>query len=100
MRILAALLAAAVAATPAWSQPPRSLVTNPVPPAREALDRLNLQVGWRARLPIDGMRDGIATVQFLGDLVMVQTRGGLLVALEAETGSPRWAVRICNYPKV
>src|SRR5947207_14241916 len=100
MRTAAVLLTAAVAAAPAWSQPPRTLVTNPAPPSREALDRLNLQLGWRALLPTDGLRDGLATVQFLGDLIVVQTRSGLLVALEAETGAPRWTVRIGHYPPV
>src|SRR5262245_4480601 len=103
MRTLAALLTAAVAAAPAWSQIHRAtpVTTNPLPPSSEALDRLNLALGWRVQLPILDLRDGIATAQFLSDLVVIQTRSGILTALEPATGAFRWQVRLgTTYPPV
>jgi PQQ-like domain len=101
MRPLAALLVAALAAGTAWGQNTTPQITQPTTPSRAALDRLNLQLGWRTYVPLDGQRDGLATVQFLNDLVLVQTRSGLLAAYESETGALRWQLRPgAPYPPV
>lgn len=96
MRTLtAALLAAALAVPTAAAQDPK-LHTHPTVPPREALDRLHLQLGWHAYIPMDGRRDGLARVGVIGRDVGVQTRSGLLALLDAETGQTRWQVRLGN----
>ena len=76
------LLAAAATASDdplrIWSQPP--------PPSREALDRLNLQLAWAVHVPMDGRRDGFSDIEIVGDQVLVQTRSGLVTLLDAENG--------------
>ncbi|HEY1380807.1 MAG TPA: PQQ-binding-like beta-propeller repeat protein [Gemmataceae bacterium] len=37
-----------------------------------------------------GYRDGIATIQNLGDMIIVQTRRGAVIALDPATGAARW----------
>jgi outer membrane protein assembly factor BamB len=65
--------------------------TRPTVPSREALDRLNLKLAWRIYVPTDGRRDGIYSVQLLGDLMLVQNRSGLITALNPEDGSTLWS---------
>jgi outer membrane protein assembly factor BamB len=78
----------------AVAQVPRSaILTRPDPPPREVLDRLNLHLAWRAYIPVDGDRDGLANVQVLSRDLLVQTRSGLVVLLNAETGETRWRSR-------
>ena len=64
--------------------------TRPAPLSREALDRLHLKQAWRALIPVTERRDGIFSVQFLGDQIIVQTRAGVLVAINAADGSTQW----------
>ena len=59
-----------------------------VPPA-EVLDRFNLRLGWRMGLPVDGYKDGIATVQNLDDVIIVQNRKGAVTAIDPVTGAVR-----------
>jgi outer membrane protein assembly factor BamB len=66
------------------------IYSNPLTPSREVLDRLNLQLGWRVYLPVQGRRDGIFTVQFEDKDLFVQTQAGLIVNLDPETGRERW----------
>jgi outer membrane protein assembly factor BamB len=80
-------------ATAAWGQYP-PIWTNAVAPGQETLDRLNLRLGWQAGIPVDGMRDGIATIQHLGDAIIVQTRHGAISALDPITGAARWRVAV------
>ena len=44
------VLAGGLITATAAAQPPSRVLTHPVVPARAALDRLNLQLGWRALL--------------------------------------------------
>jgi outer membrane protein assembly factor BamB len=67
-----------------------------VPPEKAALDRLNLKTEWTAFLPVEGTRDSIAQVQTIDDQVFVQTRTGLLVAIDANTGRTQWAAKLGN----
>jgi hypothetical protein len=73
---------------------PYQVYTRPEPPPREVLDRLNLRLRWFAYLPMDGARDGLASVQVLGRDMLVQTRSGLVVLLDAETGAARWRAHV------
>jgi outer membrane protein assembly factor BamB len=64
------------------------------PPDREALERLNLKTEWTSYLPLQGGKDSIASVQVIDDAqIFVQTKSGLLVAIDAVTGAKQWAYR-------
>jgi outer membrane protein assembly factor BamB len=88
------------AAAPA--QNPVRVYTEPAVPSQESLDRLNLKLGWRVYLPTDRRRDGIFSVQVVdnpgqrGQQVLVQTRSGVVIALDGETGVTQWRARIGN----
>jgi outer membrane protein assembly factor BamB len=88
-RLAAVMVAGGLAVATASAQYAR-VWTQPIPPAPEVLDRLNLRLGWRTLIPVEGYRDGIATVQHLGDTVVVQTRRGSLTALDPQTGAAKW----------
>jgi outer membrane protein assembly factor BamB len=90
-RALAALILTAATAS---AQESSALYTHPTVPSDDALQRLNLKLGWRTYIPMDGRRDTIFSVQHAGDLLLVQTRSGLVCAIEAETGRSRWQVRV------
>lgn len=85
--------------------------TRPALPAREVLDRLNLKLHWQRHITTDGKRDGIFSIQLAprriygieGELLkvtniklelLVQTRSGRIVALDAETGDQLWSVLV------
>lgn len=70
------------------------LYTRPQVPPDGALHRLNLQLAWRAFVPSGGARDGIASVQVLDDMVLVQMRSGLLTALDPEDGHTKWRTHV------
>ncbi len=70
------------------------LHTAPSVPSREALERLNLKLGWRAYVPMDGRRDGLISIQRDGDQLLVQTRSCLVAVLDAETGQSLWRTRV------
>ncbi len=85
-----AALAAALAALTSRAQQRDVVYGVPAMPPREALDRLNLTAAWSAQVQTESQRDGLATVQLDGRLLLVQTRSGLVTALDAETGQTRW----------
>src|SRR5580704_10710181 len=93
MKRLAWALAGGLIVATAWAQNPR-VWTNPVAPAPEVLDRLNLRLGWRTGLPVEGYRDGIATVQNLGDVIIVQTFRGTVEAIDPVTGAALWRTTV------
>lgn len=66
----------------------------PKVPSPEALDRLNLKMAWRAYVPTEGRRDGLLSVQVADQQVLVQTRSGRVIALNAETGETQWRTQI------
>src|SRR5256885_14792322 len=61
------------------------LHTRPQVPSAEALERLNLVIGWQAYIPVENQKDGIYTVQVLEKELLIQTRSGLILNLDAET---------------
>ncbi len=78
-----------------------SIWSHPTVPAPEALARLGLQFAWRTFVPVEGLRDGIATVQHLGDVIVVQTRSGAVSALDPNTGATLWRTAVGNpYPVI
>ena len=82
-----------LAVGPAAAQPPKTY-SNPLPPDRAALDRLHLRTEWVAALPLEGRHDAVAHVQVVDeDQVFVQTRSGVLAAIDARTGSKQWSVK-------
>jgi outer membrane protein assembly factor BamB len=88
------LLLLAVSAVPAQDR--SQLYSQPLPPPRDALDRLNLVMAWRTYIPTGGRRDGLVNVQRNGRDLFVQTRAGLVVMLDPETGETRWRARVGN----
>jgi outer membrane protein assembly factor BamB len=73
-------------------------------PDRSELDRLNLRLAWTVYLPIEGVRDGIATVQVIPvadryrkdaetAIVVAQTRSGTISVFDAATGRRLWSRR-------
>ncbi|HBI46648.1 MAG TPA: hypothetical protein DDY78_27910 [Planctomycetales bacterium] len=84
--LFTAVLAASDDPTRVWSQPR--------PPSREALDRLNLQQDWAVYVPMDGKRDGFTSIQVVGNQLIVQTRSGMISVLDADNGGrARWRAR-------
>jgi outer membrane protein assembly factor BamB len=84
--LFAALLMASNEPTRVWSQP--------APPSREALDRLNLQQDWAVYVPMDGRLDGFASIQVVGNELIVQTRSGMVSILESDNGGrAKWRAR-------
>jgi outer membrane protein assembly factor BamB len=75
------LLAAAAA-----SDNPTRIWSQPSPPSREALDRLNLEMAWAVYVPMDGKRDGFFSIQADGNQLIVQTRSGMFSLIDAEDG--------------
>jgi hypothetical protein len=92
--MLGATIVAAGLAAPAVGQSVSRLYSTPLPPPREVLDRLNLQLGWRMYVPMADRRDGLATVQLHNADLYVQTRSGLVLLIDAETGVTRWQNRV------
>jgi len=75
------------------AQTPARVTSRPTVPTTEALTRLNLKLAWKAFMPMDGKKDGIFSVQVLGDQVYVQLRSGAVIALNGETGQKLWHAR-------
>jgi outer membrane protein assembly factor BamB len=94
MRTFLSLVALVLAATTARAQRTAELFTRPEMPSREVLDRLHLQVGWHTYIPLDSHKDGILTVQLTGKEMLVQTRSGLIVSLDPETGRTYWRTAV------
>ncbi len=64
------------------------------PPDTASLERLDLKSDWSAYIPVLNRQDGIAKVQAVdAGQIFVQTRDGLLVALDAKTGREQWKYR-------
>lgn len=94
MKRLAALVAALVLMEATLTaQTSNRMHSRPAVPTTDALDRLNLKLGWKAFMPVDGTKDGILTAQVLGDQMYVQLRSGGVIALNAETGQKLWHAR-------
>jgi outer membrane protein assembly factor BamB len=93
-KLLGAMALVVLAVTGLQSQQNLRTLTFPKVPTGEILDRLNLTVAWRTRLPTAGLRDGLITLQLLPAKnrteLVVQTNLGGVFMLDAETGDPLW----------
>lgn len=92
--LLGSTVAIMLAATTARAQGPADVFTQPQVPSREALDRLNLKVGYRIALPTNGKRDGIFSFQMAGKQLLVQTRSGNVAAYDRDSGQLLWRTHI------
>jgi outer membrane protein assembly factor BamB len=92
MRYCPALFAGLALAGPAFAQ---SLpATTPPVPDRAVLDRLHLRNEWAAYIPLTSQKDGVGIVQPVDAAqIFVQTRSGLLVAVDANSGAKQWTFR-------
>jgi outer membrane protein assembly factor BamB len=86
-------LAALSAAAPAQTDIHRTF-SNPVPPSREALDRLMLKQAWQVNVPMDGRRDGFLSINLSGPHLLVQTRSGLVACYDSANGRLLWETRV------
>jgi outer membrane protein assembly factor BamB len=97
-----AVLGILLATAAVWPQEPTRLYTEPAPPSREALDRLNLKEAWHVYLPTGRRRDGIFSVQLpghrrpTGQQVFVQLRSGAVIALDSQNGATQWHTLVGN----
>jgi len=85
-----ALLVLSALAALATAQDRTELFSNPALPTREALDRLNLTQAWFTSFPMDGRRDGFLSTVIDGGQMLVQTRSGVVGAVDLETGRILW----------
>jgi outer membrane protein assembly factor BamB len=83
-------------ATVVMAQRPRYLYTQPALPSEQALDRLNLKIDWHTYLPMDGKHDAILNYQLNLRDILIQTRSGALISLNAATGALQWRAEIGN----
>jgi outer membrane protein assembly factor BamB len=67
-----------------------------VPPDRAVLERLNLKTEWTAHLPIDSRKDSISHAQTFDDQLFIQSRTGIVVAIDVITGRIQWSVQLGN----
>jgi len=74
------------------------LYTRPALPPAEMLERLNLTLAWHSRVAVDGLRDGLFSLQLVPGKnsfqFIVQTRQGAIVAVDAETGDLLWQTQV------
>src|SRR5262249_38551671 len=75
------------------------IYSHPPMPSREVLGRLDLRLAWGpVRVPTVCARDGLLSMQLVpgprGDQLVVQTLGGVITALDPETGDTLWRTAI------
>lgn len=87
----------------AKAQPDRdNLYSAPNLPPGDVLERLNLKLAWSAFAPTDNKRDGLLSVQLAPTRIdgkvrmrlLVQTRSGVVVEFDADTGEQLWRLRV------
>ncbi|MGL4420551.1 MAG: hypothetical protein ACRCZF_07795, partial [Gemmataceae bacterium] len=92
MRRIAAVIASTALATSALGQ--TNTLSGAAPPDPKFLQPLNLRTTWASAVPIDGPRDGIAMAQVApGNQLFIQTKAGMLVAMNMVTGDIQWTAR-------
>ncbi len=97
-RFLCAGLLLLLGETTLWAQSaPFRIYTQPPVPTGTSVGNLDLVLGWRTYLPMDGRHDGMYTVQVTqpdGRQLLVQARSGAIYALDAETGDIQWRAHL------
>jgi hypothetical protein len=66
------------------------------PPEKSLIERLNLKTEWAINLPIDGRKDSITVAQTVDEQLFIQTRTGLIVAIDVVTGRVQWSAQLGN----
>ena len=103
MKPLASVALTILLASAAAAQTERDkLYSTPSLPSSDVLRRLNLKEAWNAAVPTRGRRDGILSFQMLPLLkgkdvsyqLLIQTRSGLVVLMNAETGQTLWRTQV------
>lgn len=94
MKLAAPVVAVVVMVGLVAAQPQTRVLSHPQVPSTEALNRLNLKLGWKTGLPVEDSRDGVATVQVFGDRIFAQMRNGAVVMINADTGQQLWRTRV------
>lgn len=90
MRFFRPSLAVLVALAASTGAPAQSVP----PPPESVLDSANLKTEWTAAIPVAGKQDGVSLIQVVdGNQIFVRTKGGLLLALDAKTGSTQWSIK-------
>lgn len=77
-------------ANPAWAQRRSQILTLPSTPKATQLEALNLEKMWSIDLPMVTKQDGIHDAWVVGGQVLLQTRRGTVVCIDAETGRELW----------
>src|SRR5437762_13578435 len=93
-KLVGALVYVLLFVTTVVAQGRSQVYTQPAVPAEAALHRLSVKLAWRIHVPTEGHRDGLFSVQVLEQQILVQTRGGAVIALRPATGATRWRVRV------
>lgn len=98
-KLVGAAILVVLAAMTLHAQPALRVYTMPKVPPRDVLDRLNLAVNWKTKLPTGGLRDGLFTLQLLPAgknrvQLLVQTIFGAVFLLDAETGDLLWRTTV------
>jgi outer membrane protein assembly factor BamB len=94
MRLVAPVLAVVAIVGFVAAQPDTRLLSRPQIPSTEALARLNLKLGWKTALSVEDSRDGLFSVQVVGDRILAQLRNGAVVFINADTGQQLWRTRV------
>jgi outer membrane protein assembly factor BamB len=84
--LLAAACVLPLAVAALASDDPARIWSEPAVPAREAMDRLNLEVAWAVTVPMDGKRDSFVSIQTDGGQLLAETRSGMTTLLDVERG--------------
>jgi len=95
---MTATLLLLVAAGLATAQSDVRIYTQPMPPAFDVLNRVDLATHWRAQVPTRGKRDGLFSVQVIpwkeNPQILVQTIAGAVLLYDAETGDRIWETMV------
>jgi len=95
-RFCCGVMLLALVATLVLAQEAVRVITCPKLPPREILDRLGLELAWRAKLKFANGRDGIYSLQLIpnkdGPELVVQTLAGAVYLIDADTGDLKWRV--------
>jgi outer membrane protein assembly factor BamB len=90
-------VAVCASATPATHEPGtvghthrERVLTRAALPPDHALAGIGLKKQWYIQVPVESLRDGVATVQVFGPHVVVRTYSGQIMCLDAETGATLW----------
>ncbi|QEL15826.1 outer membrane protein assembly factor BamB family protein [Limnoglobus roseus] len=94
MRFLTKLLIGALFAGAAADSRGQSPSSGVVPPSNASLDVVNLRTEWTTAIPLINRQDAVGLIQVTdGNQMFIQTRSGVLIALDAKTGAQQWTLK-------